>query len=112
MSSLRTSLIASSLVAGSLVFGIGTASADALFAQTPAVHLAVQTGVNQAQLADMLRAKGYSEIKLSAVPADLQNPHPELNPSLTAHPETVAARGGWNGVATKDGQQVQVYLDN
>jgi len=83
-----------------------------LISQVPTVHLTAQSGSTQAQLAEVLKAQGYTEITLSSSPALPSDPHPERNHSLTAHPESTPVRIGWNGVAVKDGQTVQVYADN
>jgi hypothetical protein len=92
-----------------LLFSAGAASAKPLFGPDPAVRVAVPSVSSQAQLADTLRAQGYSDIRLSAVPADPDNPHPELNRTLTNNPENTPVRTGWNGVAVKDGRTVQIY---
>ncbi len=101
-----------SLTALALTCAIGGAQATELFSSTPEVHVALPLGANQGQLASLLSKQGYDGIHLSAVAATPANPHPETNASLTAHPEQTPLRLGWNGVASKNGQQVQVYVDN
>ncbi|MTJ83625.1 MAG: hypothetical protein F8N37_21775 [Telmatospirillum sp.] len=101
-----------SLAFGVLVSGATAVSAEDLVRRTPVVHLAQQGAVTQAQIARRLVAEGYSGVLMSEVPATPSNPHPETNPTLTAHPETQPVRHGWNGVAEKDGQTVQVYVDD
>src|SRR5208283_593147 len=110
MTHIRRPLTVSTLLAASLF--AGAAFAGDLITQTPAVHLTAQSGNSQAQLAEALKAQGYSGIILSSSPALPNDPHPERNPSLTDHPEKTPVRIGWNGVAVKDGQTVQVYADN
>ncbi len=112
MSPLKCSFLISGLTAAGLILGASAASAETLVGMAPTVHLAVQKVTSQSQLAEMLRSQGYSDIHLSAVAATPATPHPELISSLTDHPEKVPVRSGWNGVAVKDGQVVQVYVDN
>lgn len=87
------------------------ARADGLFAPVPTVRVAVSGVETQAQLADRLRAQGYSGVVMSSTPASPANPHPEANPTLTSHPEQTPVHAGWNGIAVKDGELVQVYAD-
>ncbi|OIR09939.1 hypothetical protein GALL_78600 [mine drainage metagenome] len=105
-------LPALSLTALALCSAVGGVQASELFSRTPEVHVALPLGSTQGQLAAMLSKQGYDGIRLSAVAASPANPHPETNTSLTAHPEQTPLRLGWNGVASKNGQQVQVYVDN
>jgi len=112
MSLFRAFPLVSALAALVLVMDAGLASANGLISATPAVHLSIPAGSTQSQLAEKLRALGYDAIKLSAVPAQPVDPHPELNPTLTDHPELTPVRSGWNGVAVKDGQLVQVFVDD
>ena len=88
-----------------------SARADGWISHVPTVHIAVANTESQAQLADQLRARGYTDVVLSSVPATPANPHPEGNATLTNYPEQTPVRSGWNGVAVKDGQIVQVYAD-
>ncbi|WP_297367773.1 hypothetical protein [Acidocella sp.] len=88
----------------------GSAGAVPLVSQTPCVTVPVSGMESQAQLAQTLGAQGYDHVVLSAVTPSLANPHPELNASETASPGTTPVRDGWNGVAQKDGQTVQVYV--
>jgi hypothetical protein len=81
------------------------------FSWTPTVHVAFHEGESQSQLAERLRALGYGDIVLSSVYASPANPHPEIYPWATAHPEQTPVHDGWNGIAVKDGQMVQVYAD-
>jgi hypothetical protein len=87
------------------------ARADGLFSRVETVHVAVPMVENQAQLADRLRAQGYTQVVLSSVPASPAIPHPEANPTLTSSPEQTPVHDGWNGIAVKDGMTVQVYAD-
>lgn len=87
------------------------AHADGLFSRVATVHLAVAGAESQAQLADRLRAQGFSNVVLSSTAASPADPHPEGNATLTLHPEQTPVRSGWNGVAVKNGQTVQVYAD-
>ncbi len=112
MSRVKYSFLIPGLVAAGLILGAGAASAEGLIGMAPSVHLAVQNVSSQAQLAETLRSQGYSDIRLSEVAATPATPHPERISSLTDHPEKVPVHSGWNGVAVKNGQVVQVYVDN
>lgn len=87
------------------------ARADGLFSRVETVHIIVPKVEDQAQLADRLRALGYTHVVLSSIPASPANPHPEGNPTLTSYPEQTPVHAGWNGVAVKDGKTVQVYAE-
>ena len=87
------------------------ARAEGFISRVPTVHVAAAPTESQAQLADQLRAQGYTEIVLSSIPATPVNPHPEGNSSLTSNPGQTPVHAGWNGVAVKGGQTVQVYAD-
>jgi hypothetical protein len=107
-----------SLTATALIAGIGAGAAYArpaqsldVFSTTPTVHIAVPTVESQAQLADQLRALGYTDVVLSSVYATPANPRPQANPAFTSNPQGTPVHEGWNGVAVKDGQIVQVYAD-
>ena len=108
----RLPLLALSLSALCLpVTGTKAAHADGWISHVPTVHIAVANAESQAQLAEQLRARGYTDVVLSSVPATPAIPHPEGNSTLIIHPEQTPVRSGWNGVAVKDGQIVQVYAD-
>ena len=94
---------------GLMVFSLQAAKADGIITTVPTVHVTVPTVESQAQLAQTLRDQGYTGIVLSAVSPSFVEPHPELNPDRIAHPESLPVRAGWNGVAVKDGQSVEVY---
>jgi hypothetical protein len=87
------------------------AHADDVLSRVPTVHITVAAVDSQAQLAGQLRAQGYTDVILSSTYPSPANPHPELNPTLTSHPEQTPVHSGWNGVASKDGRLVQVYVD-
>ena len=87
------------------------AQADSLLSTVPTVHVSVTRTTSQAQLADQLRAQGYANIVMSSTYPSPANPHPEGNSTLTDHPEQTPVHAGWNGVASKTGQTVQVYAD-
>ncbi len=112
MSKVKFNLLLSGVGAASLILGAGSASAGSLFGLAPAVRLPVQSSISQAQLGEMLRSQGYSQIKLSSVAATPATPHPERVASFTDNPAKAPVHSGWNGVAVKDGQEVQVYVDN
>jgi hypothetical protein len=99
-----SALTALGLLAGAPVHAVP------LFGQTPVVTVTVSRLQSQAQLAANLSQQGYSHVVLSAVTPNVTDPHPELNPGETASPATTPVRNGWNGVADKDGQTVQVYV--
>lgn len=73
------------------------------------VQVPVSGVESQAQLAQQLSAEGYSDVLLASVAPTRENPHPELNPSLVNDP-SAPVRTGWNGVAQKSGETVQVYV--
>ena len=87
------------------------ARADGIFSMVPTVRVAVPKVESQAQLADRLRAQGYTNVILSSTPASPANPYPQNNSTLTSHPEQTPVHAGWNGVAMKEGQIVQVYAE-
>ena len=92
-----------------LLFCMSAAQAEGLFSVAPTVHIEVEGVESQAQLAQTLRAQGYSDILLSSTNPSFTEPHPELNPERIAHPDNTPVRPGWNGVAVKDGRTVEVY---
>ena len=79
--------------------------------EVPTLHVRVPGIESQAQLADRLRAQGYADVIMSSVYPSPADPLPWRNPTLTSHPEQTPVRQGWNGVAVKDGQVIQVYVD-
>ncbi len=91
--------------------GTQAAEPEGLFSRVATVHIFVPETQSQAQLADQLRAQGYANVVLSSTYPSPADPHPELNPTLTSRPDQVPVHAGWNGVAVKDGQIVQVYVD-
>lgn len=83
-------------------------TASGLFS-TVTIALVQLSGVeSQAQLATQLNAQGYDHVILTPIYPTPLNPHPELNPGL-ANDLNVPVHAGWNGVASKGGQIVQVY---
>jgi hypothetical protein len=103
------SLTVSLMALGLPFLGAPAARADDLFSRVPTVHVPIPGLASQAQLAEQLHALGYSDVILSSTYPSPANPHPELNPTLTSHPEQTPVHAGWNGIAVKDGQLVQVY---
>lgn len=99
------------VAAGAMALSLVAAKADGIVSTAPVVHVPVGGVESQAQLAQTLRAEGYSDVVLTSVTADPTHPHPELNPAFTANPQGTPVRAGWNGVAVKDGRTVQVYAD-
>ena len=93
------------------LIGAQTASAVELISRTPTVHIAVTGVESQAQLANQLRSQGFSDIVLSAIYPSPMNPHPETDSASTSHPEQTPVHSGWNGIAVKEGQVVQVFVD-
>jgi len=91
--------------------GTGAVKADSLFATVPTVHVAVSGVESQAQLANALRAQGYTDVVLSPVAPSFTHPHPELDSDLVANPQNTPVRAGWNGVAVKDGKTIEVYAN-
>jgi len=94
-------------------FGIGAslpAQAASFATRVPTVSVNVAAVESQAQLAQTLAAQGYSHITLSSARPSLENPHPELSPSNTQHCALTPVHNGWNGVAQKSGETVQVYV--
>jgi hypothetical protein len=110
MASFQFPIATSALVIAVLLLSGRDAVAGELISRTPVVHVQVEAGTSQAKVIEELRAQGYSEIKMSALAANPQNPHPERMTDAIDHPEKTPARQGWNGVAVKDGQLVQVYV--
>ncbi len=108
----RVSLLALGLTALCLpLSATQAAEPEGLISRVATVHVTVPDAVSQAQLADQLRAQGYAGVVLSSTYPSPADPHPELNPTLTSHPEQVPVHSGWNGIAVRDGQVVQVYVD-
>ena len=91
--------------------GTQAVKADSLFTTVPTVHVAVSGVQSQAQLADTLRAQGYTDVVLAPVAPSPTHPHPELDADLVANPQATPVRAGWNGVAVKDGKTVGVYAN-
>lgn len=68
--------------------------------------------VNQEQLNNILKAQGYSDIKLSEVSPSAGKPRPDI--SCRSDPANAAAtptHNGWNGTAMKDGKLHNIYVD-
>ncbi|WP_146101735.1 hypothetical protein [Rhodopila globiformis] len=89
--------------------GTPAARADGLISRVAIVRIFVPGVESQAQLADRLRAEGYTNVVMSSVYPTPVNPYPQSNRSWTRHLDLTPVHAGWNGVATKDGQVVQVY---
>ncbi len=49
------------------------ARADGIFSRVPTIHVTIPTVENQAQLADRLRAQGFTQVVLSSIPASPAN---------------------------------------
>ncbi len=112
MSLHRLPTLAVSLTALCLpLLGTQAAHADGFISRVATVHIVVPGVENQAQLADQLRAQGFTGVILSSTYPSPANPHPEDNSTLTSHPEQTPVHAGWNGVAVRNGQTVQVYAD-
>ena len=92
-----------------LATGLQAAKADGFVTIAPTAHIAVSGVQSQAQLAQILRDQGYSDVLLADTDPTFTAPHPELNPERVAHPGTTPVREGWNGVAVKDGKTVEIY---
>ncbi|PPQ35309.1 hypothetical protein [Rhodopila globiformis] len=112
MSFHRVPLLSAGLAALCLpLLAAPAARADGLISRVATVHVSVPGVESQAQLADRLRAQGYTDVVMSSVYPTPVNPCPQSNPSWTSHPELTPVHAGWNGVASKDGQVVQVYAE-
>lgn len=94
---------------GLTVFGLQAARAEGLITTAPTIRVTVSGLESQAQLAQTLRDQGYSDVTLADMAPTFTAPHPELNAERVAHPDSTPVRAGWNGVAVKDGQTVQIY---
>jgi len=106
---LRLAVRAAALSALPFFIAGHAALANGLIAWVPSVHVPASLGETQATLASQLRAQGYNDIVLSAVVATPANPRPQNNPANTTDPAGTAVHAGWNGVASKEGQVVQIY---
>lgn len=93
------------------LLGTQPAPAAEFITETPTLHVHVAGTESQAQLADRLRSQGYADVIMSSVYPSPADPLPWRNPTLTSHPEQTPVHAGWNGVAVKDGQVIQVYVD-
>ncbi|MCB5943491.1 hypothetical protein [Acidocella sp. KAb 2-4] len=107
MSMTRKAVSALSLVAG--LAAAFPACAAGPFTPANSVALTVSADESQAQLAQQLNGKGYTNVSLTAHEPSRQNPHPELN--TPNNQGSVFVRQGWNGTAQRDGQTVQIYVD-
>ncbi|MBB5374476.1 hypothetical protein [Acidocella aromatica] len=100
----------SAVLATATLLGLAQpAAAFSLFSSVASVQVPVSGVESQAKLAAQLQSQGYSNVELASVAPTRENPHPELNPSLVNDPAS-PVRTGWNGVAQKDGETVQVYV--
>lgn len=112
---MKTRSYAKSLLAASAFclssVGIHAAVAGEVLDVAPIVHVAVAKVESQAQLAEQLRAMGYTAVVLSSIAPSPAIPHPETVTASTSHPENTPVHAGWNGVASKGGVTVQVYAD-
>jgi hypothetical protein len=106
---MRFSTSAAALAAATLLGLAQPAAASCLFSWVPTVQVPVSSVESQAQMAAQLSAQGYDHVILTASYPNISNPHPELNggPINTV---TAPVHPGWNGVAQKNGQTVQVYV--
>jgi hypothetical protein len=101
--------ISKMLAIGLMAAGLQAAKAESFVTTAATAHVTVPALTSQAQLARILREQGYGGILLADTQPSFTAPHPELNPERTAHPESTPVRAGWNGVAVKDGQRVDIY---
>ncbi|MDR3506163.1 MAG: hypothetical protein P4L52_07950 [Acidocella sp.] len=100
----------SAVLAATALLGLAQpAAAFSLFSSVASVQVPVSGVESQAQLAAQLRSEGYGEVLLASVAPTRENPHPELNSSLVNDP-SAPVRSGWNGVAQKGGETVQIYV--
>ena len=88
------------------------AQAEDLITRVPTLHVPSSGVQSQAQLADRVRAEGYSDVILSSTYPSPADPLPWRNPTLTSNPGQTPVHDGWNGVAFKNGQIFQVYADH
>ena len=105
---MRFSTSAVALAAATLLGLAQPAAANGLFTRPATVQVPVSGAESQAQLAAQLSAEGYGHIVLTATYPTMENPHPELNGGAVNAAQT-PVHTGWNGVAQKDSQTVQVY---
>jgi hypothetical protein len=69
------------------------------------------TVMSEAQIKQILEARGYSGIRLTPLEPNTLNPQPQRGqPQSATLLESETARIGWNGTASKAGRTVNVYL--
>jgi len=105
---MRFSTSAAALAAATLLGLAQPAAASGLFSRVVTVQVPVSGPESQAQLAAQLTAQGYDNIALVSAYPTMENPHPELM-GHAANAAQTPVHAGWNGVAQKNGQTVQVY---
>jgi hypothetical protein len=68
--------------------------------------------VTQEQLNGLLKAQGYTDIKLSEVSPTSAQPRPDISCRTPESQAAVTAtHKGWNGTAMKDGKLQNIYVD-
>jgi hypothetical protein len=88
------------------------AAAGDLVTAPAAVHVADPGVLSDAQLAEQLRAAGYTDIKLTSERPTQFTPRPEISAAVSeGEAPATAAHPGWNGTALKDGRTVDIYVD-
>jgi hypothetical protein len=105
---MRFHRISAALLAAAAFALAQPAAASGVFSWIPEVRVQISGVESQAKLAAQLNTQGYDHITLTPIYPTLENPHPELNPGAVNDPGT-PVHTGWNGIAHKDGQTVQVY---
>ncbi len=105
---MRFHRVSSALLAAAAFALAQPAAASGLFSWVPELRVHVPGVESQAQLAAQLQGEGYDHVTLTPIYPTLENPHPELNPGPVNNPDA-PVHTGWNGVAHKGGQTVQVY---
>jgi hypothetical protein len=89
-------------------------------AQSPSTHRDAPVAgggvMSEAQVIQRLESRGYSNVKLTPLQPNALDTRPqEQNNSgsstPSAHPQDYPAHVGWNGTATRNGRQVNIYVD-
>ncbi len=80
------------------------------------VKLTISEATSMTELKTMLQQRGYTDIDLSPVKPNDENPRPDIQGTggsarNKVDPNVTAVHYGWNGTAVRNGKRVNIVID-
>lgn len=80
------------------------------------VKLTISEATSMTELKTLLQQRGYTDIDLSPVKPNDENPRPDIQGTggsarNKVDPNTTAVHYGWNGTAVRNGKRVNIVID-